>query len=296
MTVREALAAAADLLRKSCIDEPLREARLLLSLQPRFTLTYQLGHPNEALSREEVRLFDVQTTRRAAGEPFAYIAGSVTFFGRSFAVGPGVLIPRPETEQLTKWWLDTVLAERDRFSPAVSIVDLCTGSGVIGLTAALELARQGIRTASLYLSDISPDALAYAEQNRHALAPGLPVTILRSDLFFEPWPEADLVFCNPPYIDIANDEALSPDVSRYEPAAALDGGPDGLSFYRRLAAGLVMRVAPHTLIGVEHGYRQAAAVRQIFTDAGFDAEAVMSDYGGCERGQRFRLNRSDKGN
>ena len=76
MTVREALAAAADLLRKTCIDEPLREARLLLSLQPRFTLTYQLGHPNEALSREEVRLFDVQTTRRAAGEPFAYIAVS----------------------------------------------------------------------------------------------------------------------------------------------------------------------------------------------------------------------------
>lgn len=293
MKIREALALAAGRLNESRVDDPLREARLLLSLQPLFTLSFQLAHPDQELTDAEWRLFEAHTERRSAGEPFQYVAGTAAFLGRAFAVGPGVLIPRPETEQLTEWWIE---AAHRRFSGPLCIVDLCTGSGCIGLTAALELERLGTPVESLYLSDISGEALAYARQNQEALAPALSVRFVPADLFFDPWPAADLIFCNPPYIDVRNDPALSPGVSRYEPATALDGGPDGLHFYRRLAAGLGRRAASHALIGVEHGYRQGEAVRQIFSDAGFDAEASMTDYSGHERGQRFTLRRSKTGN
>lgn len=291
MTVADALRDAAAALRLANIEDAEKEARLLLALQPGWPVERQLLEKNDALDAQIISRYQAHVRRRAAGEPYAYLSGFAAFLGRDFQVGPGVLVPRPETEQLTEWWIAHLLetAQQRCAGHGLTVVDLCCGSGCIGLSAALAAKEAGLPVDSIWLADISLPALDYASRNAARLAADLPVRVIQADLFFSPWPDADAVFCNPPYIDVANDAALEPYVLEHEPREALDGGTDGLVFYRRLAAGLADRAKPGTWVGVEHGYAQALAVKAIFMAKGFDADASLTDYSGHERGQRFYL-------
>ena len=163
--------------------------------------------------------------RRLAREPLQYILGDQPFCGRIFRVDSRVLIPRPETELLAELAIDW-LRHSGKASPRV--LDLCCGSGCIGLTAALECP-----DARVTLADLSDDALAVARANAETL--GAAADIRQSDLFDAltgPW---DLIVSNPPYIPTADCGALQTEVLR-EPMLALDGGADGLTLYRRIAA------------------------------------------------------------
>ena len=177
--------------------------------------------------------FGALVARRQKREPIAYITGHKEFWSLDFEVGPGVLVPRPDTETLIE---ESLRLMPDRNVP-LRIADLGTGSGAI-LIAALTEFPYGTGIGF----EASPGAFAWARTNAQRLMP------MRADIRLEGWNSAagpfDLIFCNPPYIPSADIESLDPDVSQFEPRQALDGGPDGLAAYRALA-GLLPRLLAH---------------------------------------------------
>jgi release factor glutamine methyltransferase len=246
------------------IENARGEARLLLA--------HVLGvSRGETLSGREAtagerEAFEAAVGRRAAREPLAYITGHKEFWSLDFAVGPGVLVPRPETETLIE---QALKCYPDRPS-GLAIGDLGTGSGCLLIAAMKEF------PGSIGLGlDSSRAALAFARAN------GLDHNLsARAEMRFDPWDAApedsfDLLFCNPPYIPSGEIETLEPEVSRHEPRAALDGGADGLDAYRALA-GLVprlLRAGGHAVL--ELGAGQAAAVEPLFR--GLEIRALAHD-------------------
>lgn len=291
MTVRDALSVATATL-SSEIESPRREARLLLTLVADFSLAKQLKSPEKKLSDDQVRRYFALVTRRSKGEPFAYLAGSQAFYGRSFEVGKGVLVPRPETEQLVSWWLEQIVAllKSGALPPELTILDIATGSGCIGLTIAQELRKLAkedarFKVKGLYLTDISETALDYARKNVRLIDPDIFVSIEKADLLPAYWPHPDLVFSNPPYIDMENDREVDSSVLAYEPRLALAAGEDGMDVFKRLASRLPQVATKPFYLGLEHGYTQATLVKDVFQRAGFDVFSSMTDYNGYERGQ-----------
>lgn len=248
MTLDEATRALA----QAGIDNPRMETRLLfahaLGISRDQTLT-AIATPEQAAR------FAALVARRAAREPFAYITGRKEFWSLDFAVGPDVLVPRPNTETLIEEALRLV---PDRQAP-LRIADLGTGSGAILIAALKEFPR-----ASGIGFESSPQAFPYASANAARLI-GPRAEILPAD-----WNQAqgpfDLVFSNPPYIPAGDIESLVPEVARFEPRAALDGGADGLSAYRSLAELLPDLLAPGGHALLEIGFGQAAAMENLFPE------------------------------
>lgn len=214
--------------------------------------------------------------RRRAFEPIAYIRGEREFYGRRFAVDRRVLIPRPDTETLVERAL--VLLPVDA---SVRILDLCTGSGAIGITLAAERP-----LADVDVTDVSGDALAVALANAQALGVGERVHCLLGDLMAATPPEAryQLIACNPPYIAEASRSTLARDITEHEPSLALFADDGGLAFYRRLALQLASRLLPGGAALLEVGAGQAADVMGMLS-AQAELHDVVShtDLGGIER-------------
>ncbi len=209
------------------------------------------------------------TGRRLRREPAAYITGAREFFGRPFAVGPGVLVPRPETELL----VELALAEA-RHGDVVA--DIGTGSGCIALSVALCLsADMAVRVVGV---DISAAALAVAVRNRRDL--GASAALLRGDLA-SPLRQADIVLANLPYIPAHEIDALEPEVSRWEPRVALDGGLDGYVPIRGLIDDCADRLRPRVL-ALEVGFGQAGDVAAIARGRGASV-SVRPDLSGIDR-------------
>jgi release factor glutamine methyltransferase len=243
---------ATRLLAGAGIDSPRAEARLLMA--------HALGISREATltaspTSEQSARFAAAVSRRAGHEPFAYITGRKEFWSLDFEVGPGVLVPRPDTETLIE---EALRVAPDRAAP-LAMADLGAGSGAILCAALKEFAN-----ASGTGYEMSPQAFAYADRNAARLI-GPRARIVRAD-----WDTAtgpfDLVFSNPPYIPSADIESLAPDVSHFEPRAALDGGSDGLDAYRSLARLLpkILKTGGHALL--EIGLGQAQAIGTLFPD------------------------------
>jgi release factor glutamine methyltransferase len=206
--------------------------------------------------------------RREAHEPLAYITGSREFFGRNFRVTPAVLIPRHETEVL----VETALA---RVGPKATVLDVGTGSGCIAITLKLERPDWDVSAV-----DISPNALEVARDNAQSLQ--ADVRWIHSDRFAEVLGESfDLIVSNPPYIGV--NEPLSSEVVDHEPHLALFGGETGLEFYRRLAVEAPNYLSDAGLLLLEVGYRQAAAVRDLFVENGWEHFETVEDLDGTPR-------------
>jgi release factor glutamine methyltransferase len=225
--------------------------------------------PERPLIDAELKAIRALVERRRAHEPIAYILGEREFYGRSFEVNADVLIPRPDTESVIE-----SAKEYLRSAPAGRLLDLCTGSGAIAITLALESKREAVAT------DLSPRALAVARRNaeRH----GLALTLLEGDLFTAvPPAKFACITINPPYIPAADIAGLDADVRDHEPRLALDGGADGLDFYRRIAR----EVGPYLAGGlfVEVGIQQAAAVGALFAEAGLHDVRAHKDLNGVDR-------------
>ncbi len=232
------------------------EARILLAHVLKCKKVDLLVRHEEQPEEVDRARFRELIRRRVDGWPVAYLVGEKEFYSLPFEVSPAVLIPRPETETLV---LEALRLLKPLKDPAV--LDLCTGSGCVAVAVAHQK-----KEARVTAADISPDALDVARRNAERNKVAGRVTFLQGDLF-TPLPAGaafDLVASNPPYVTTAEIATLAPDVREHEPHLALDGGPDGLAFYRRIAAGVGPFLKPGGWLVVEIGAAQEAAVRALF--------------------------------
>jgi release factor glutamine methyltransferase len=218
--------------------------------------------------------------RRAAGESLYYILGKTEFMGLEFRVTPDVLVPRPETELLVETAVSYASAVQSAAAP-LNILDIGTGSGCIAVSIA-----RSLESVKITATDISHAALGVARTNALHLGVEDKIQFLRSDLFPPQSSKAglyDLIISNPPYIRTGDISGLSPEV-RSEPFAALDGGPDGLRFYRAIISNAYRYLAPHGALILELGFDQAGAVRQIVEDSkNYRVKEVIRDYNNIQR-------------
>jgi release factor glutamine methyltransferase len=250
---------------------PLSEARLLLQHVLDCSHAQLAAYPRRQVAAEHYQRFGALIRRRAAGEPVAYLIGSREFYGRSFAVSPAVLIPRPETELLID-----LARHIMRGRPRPRVLDLGTGSGVIAITLAKELPN-----ASVAATDVSAAALALAADNAHRL--DARVRFVRGDWFAALGAERfDLIVANPPYVAAGDAHLLQGDL-RFEPQTALVGGADGLDAVREIVNRAPAHLVPGGWLLSEHGYDQADACRALLSGRGFADVASWSDLAGIPR-------------
>ncbi|MCM3700959.1 peptide chain release factor N(5)-glutamine methyltransferase [Paenibacillus macerans] len=276
ISIWEARKEASSFLAAAGVQEPESNAELLLRHVLGVSGAAYLGALRDPFPADKRDAWEEVVRRKAAGEPAQYIIGEQEFYGLTFQVTPAVLIPRPETELL----VERIAAEGEALWPggAPRAADIGTGSGAIA--AALAHLRPSWRIAA---SDISPDALAVAQDNVRRL--GLTVEFKQGNLL-EPFAgePLDIVVSNPPYIPAGDIPHLQPEVRDYEPRGALDGGPDGLAPYRAMMAQLALLPRPPRLIGFELGLGQAAAVADLLRAAGHWREIVtIPDLAGIDR-------------
>lgn len=270
-TVADALAAARARL-------PASEARLLLGHVMARAPAWLIAHDDQVLDEDQLLAFASLAARRAGGEPVAYLVGLREFFGREFAVSSDVLIPRPETELLVEIALARVGADATATgaTEATRILDLGTGSGCLGITLALEIPR-----AQVTALDASAAALDVARRNARLL--GAQLRLLQSDWYSALAGERfDLIVANPPYIADADPHLAAGDL-RHEPRSALASGSDGLDAIRRILADAARHLVPGGQLWLEHGYDQAAAVRELFAAAGLVGIEQIPDLAGILR-------------
>ena len=225
------------------------------------------------LDDRERRAFEAMLARRARREPLQHVRGCQEFFSREFLVDRRVLVPRSETETLVEAALDLARALEHP-----TILDLGCGSGVIAVTLALE--HPGARVVAC---DVSPDAVEVARENARRLNAG-GVEFGCGDLFAPTRPRRfDLVACNPPYVPRAELERLAPEVRDHEPRIALDGGEDGLDFYRRLASAAGDVLGDGGVAVMEIGHGQSRDVAEILAAGGLEVVCTRRDLAGIER-------------
>ena len=272
MTVAQALRSATAKLRAR-LDKDVapHEARLmvahLLGTQPAGLAVRR----EERWSAENDDLLAQMIDRRLQGEPLQYLLGEWSFLGLSMLVRRGVLIPRADTEVVAERAISFLRERRSR-----RVLDLCCGAGCIGIALAV------YAEAQVVAADISAACCALAGEN--AARNGIHLDIRRGDLFEPVQSEErfDLMVCNPPYLSAAELTSLQAEVA-FEPRLALDGGVDGLDFYRRIAAGFEQHLVDDGALLVEIGSTQAAAVRELLGDG-----EVLRDYAGLPRGLLVR--------
>jgi release factor glutamine methyltransferase len=266
MRARELLKDAERRLTASGSPDPEADAQWLLSDALRVHRGALPLRLDGELAGEALDWFLRALKRRESGEPLQYVEGFAYFYGRKFSVDPRVLIPRLDTETLCE-------AALKRLRPGMRALDLCTGSGILAVTFALEVPGLDVTGA-----DVSFEALEVARENGEAL--GASVAWARGDLFGAVSGAFDLIACNPPYLTGEDMLCLQPEVAR-EPKLALYGGADGLAFYRRIATELPDRLNPGGAALLEVGLGQAEAVAELLKPLG--AVRVVKDLSGADR-------------
>jgi release factor glutamine methyltransferase len=271
MTVLEAIQKSTEFLAKKGVESARLNAEQLLAHQlklPRMKLYLNFDRVLTAPETDGLREL---VKRRAAREPLQHITGSTNFCGHEIAVNKHALVPRPETEQLAELGWKFL----NQVSSAPTALDFGTGTGCIAIAIAAKCAN-----AKITALDVSPDALALAKQNALQNQVAERIEFLLGDGFLAIKEKKlfDLIVSNPPYIASAEIATLEPEVKDFDPRGALDGGADGLDFYRRLAAEAKPFLKPDGKIMVEFGDGQANAIKIIFEAEKWIVEAVREDY------------------
>ena len=263
-----------------------------ISLEARELAAFAAGVPRERFYLAQTALLDPAVldallARRIAGEPLAYLLGQWDFDGRAFKTDRRALIPRDDSMAVLELFLE-LLPQTDE---TLTLLDLCTGTGCLGLSAVSDLAELG-RSAKVDLADLSPDALALASENIELLGQSDRARCLKVDAFALQTlaPQSyDGCICNPPYIESAVVPTLDATVVDFEPHMALDGGTDGLDFYRAIALGARHILRPGGVLAFEVGYTQAEAVAEILRQNGYTDICTRNDLQEIPRAVAARL-------
>lgn len=275
-SVADALHSAREQLTQS--PSPAIDAELLLAHALRRERTWLRAWPEAALDAGQAARFAELVRRRARGEPIAYLLGRRAFHALEFLVTPAVLIPRPETELL----VNVACREIGARDPGARVLDLGTGSGCIALAIA-----NAEPEAAVTAVDHSEEALAIARLNAQRL--GLEQVRWQTGHWFSAvaGQRFDVIVANPPYVADRDPHLYHGDL-RFEPHAALVGGPDGLDAIREIAASVGDYLAPDGVVAVEHGYDQGHRVRDLFDSEGLADVETLTDLAGQERVTRGR--------
>jgi release factor glutamine methyltransferase len=280
-TIGKILEWATNDFRARGLPNPRLDAEVLLAFAIGDSRVKLIVDRDRPLLSTELATFRELVKRRRTSEPVAYLTGTREFYGRTFRVDARVLVPRPDTEIL----LDVALARTAHVSLSMRALDLCTGSGCVAVTLALERP-----TGTVHATDVSSGAIAVARENALRLG-AYRVSFGLGDLFegTDPAARFDVIVSNPPYIATAELAELAPDVREHEPRAALDGGPNGLDLLRRIVEGAPRFLRVKGALAVEVGAGQASAVAGFFVTRGFADVRRAKDYGGIERVVSGRL-------
>ncbi len=268
MVIRELIHEISHTLKQSGNDNALFEAHLIvrkaLSLSP-LDIVLKSGTD---VPPEKLKLIYLQVNRRALHEPLEYILGTQEFMGLEFSVNPSVLIPRHDTERLAEHILEHFGGK------AFTALDLCTGSGCIAVSLAYFN-----KNAHVTGIDISPEAIEIAMQNAQLQNVSDRVKFRTCDIFKSDFfGKYDLIVSNPPYIESDVIPTLSDTVNKYEPHQALDGGADGLDFYRHITKTAPRYLSPGGMLAFEIGYNQKESVSELM-EASFRSITALKDYG-----------------
>ncbi len=281
-TVRRLLEWTGGFFTRKEVDGPRLSAELLLAHVlnvPRIKLYTDY---ERVLQEKDLTTFRALVQRASEQEPIAYLTGKAYFFNLEFEVGPGVLIPRPDTETLVENVLQ--LARNTPGFEAPRVLDLCTGSGCIAAAIAHRL-----KNATVTAIDQSETAVAIAKRNVERIGVAERVSVAQGDLY-EPLSRMvdvapfNLIVSNPPYIPTNQMEQLDRNVRDYEPPEALDGGIDGLVLHRRILENAADRLLPSGRIYLEIGFDQGPASREAASRyADLDDVRILKDYAGHDR-------------
>ncbi len=268
LTLKEALAKAVDKLQQMEVPDADIDAWYLFSYVTGLDRAAFFLHGEELMAEPDMIRYRDLVTKRGERIPLQHLTGEQEFMGLDFHVNEHVLIPRQDTECLVERVLPYVDGKR--------VLDVCTGSGCI----AIAIAKLG-KPLIVHGVDISEEALAVARQNATEL--NASVELFAGDLMTKMDGQYDVIVSNPPYIPPSVIEGLMPEVRLHEPMLALDGGQDGLEFYRRIAGQAVTRLAPNGRLFLEIGCEQAAAVAEILQKQGYREVQVFQDLAGKDR-------------
>lgn len=275
MTYRQILQEAIRKLQKAEIEEADNDAWILMSEAFNISRTdYFMKSGDECTDNARTELFDSMIERRVRREPLQYITGHAYFMGYEFRVTPDVLIPRFDTEILVEKSLEYA-------SDGMKVLDMCTGSGCIAVSYALQCRERGYDNVEVNAVDISSAALSVAADN--AMRAGVDINYIRSDMFTGVSGVYDMILSNPPYIPTRDIEELEPEVRTSEPVGALDGHEDGLFFYRILAAESPSHLKAGGRLIMEIGYNQADDVCSLLEQNKFADIEVIKDLAGHDR-------------
>lgn len=229
--------------------------------------------PNDEIGADDALIFSHKVKRLSEGYPLQYLLGEWEFYSIPLKVGEGVLIPRPDTETL----VDAALGFLQH-KPDAQIADFCAGSGAISLAVA-----QNLPQSEVYALELSPEALHYLRENTQSCS---RIHVLEADVLKDlaglSLPILDMIISNPPYLTAKELEELPVQVG-YEPKMALDGGEDGLIFYKSIAQSAVPLLASDGLLLFEVGWQQAQQVSDIMTELGYRNIGIAKDLSGIDR-------------
>lgn len=252
------------------IPNPRLDAEIILSYVLNLK-RIELYLKNYNLNRNNLLILENLVLRRIRREPVAYITGVKEFYGIEFKVTRDVLIPRPETELLVETLLNYNLYNN-------SLLDIGTGSGNIAITL-----KKYNPSLDITAIDVSDSALQIAEYNARKIIPHLNILFIQSDLFVNLNRKFDVIVSNPPYIPLNEIDSLIPDVKNFEPRIALDGGKDGLFFYKKILNSAPQYLNNNGLLVLEINPQLINSIKKLFYQNGFKIIEIINDYSGFER-------------
>ncbi len=278
MQIKEILKLGVELLREKNIEEPNLKVKMLLSDVLNKTKEYLIIHDEEEVNENEKKVFLEKIERLRNYEPIQYILNRQEFMGFSFSVNENVLIPQPDTENLVEEVLHIADKLDKDINEEIRILDLCTGSGAIAISIAKLLGKKVL----VYASDISAEALKVAEEN--SMNNMVNIYFFKSNLFekISNLYKFDIIVSNPPYIETKKIENLPEEVKR-EPKIALDGGEDGLKFYKEISKEAKKYLLENGYLAFEIGYNQREYVESILKQDRYKNIYSRKDLSGNDR-------------
>ncbi len=276
MQLKELIKYGEETLKYAGIEEYASDAKVLAMFIFDLDYTGIFMKLNEEVSLEDAESYRDVISIRSTRYPCQYIVGSQDFMGYTFRCAQGVLIPRPETEIL----VEAALENTEGYSE-LKALDMCSGTGCIGISYNLKRREAGYKNDFVQLADISAEAISLCEENVFNL--GAKCDIVRTDLFENIEHCFDIIMSNPPYIPTEDIKEIMEDVREYEPLLALDGREDGLYYYNEIIIRTDRYLREDGILIFEIGYNQYPDIRELLINNGFTDVSVKKDYAGLDR-------------